>query len=122
MIAADIRDRVRTFLGPRLNEGYVVSQLTTYRVGGVAAFHFLAESISDLELVAQVRQETGLPVLVLGRGSNVLVADEGFDGLVINSGRLHLRSPSGPTESPNASRPGRLSHCPFWHGEQRQQG
>lgn len=88
MIAADIRDRVRTFLGPRLNEGYVVSQLTTYRVGGVAAFHFLAESISDLELVAQVRQETGLPVLVLGRGSNVLVADEGFDGLVIQLGAI----------------------------------
>ena len=86
MIAADIQDRVRTILGPRLNEGYVVSQLTTYRVGGVAAFHFLADSLVDLELVAQVCRETGLEVLILGRGSNVLVADEGFDGLVVQLG------------------------------------
>jgi UDP-N-acetylmuramate dehydrogenase len=88
VIDSEIRDRVRTFLGPRLNEGYVVSQLTTYRVGGVAAFHFLAESTADLELVAQVCRETGLPVLVLGRGSNVLVADEGFDGLVVQLGAV----------------------------------
>lgn len=82
----DVRDRVRSIVGPRLNEGYVVSQLTTYRVGGVAAFHLLADSMEDLELVVEVVKETGLPVLILGRGSNVLVADEGFDGLVVQLG------------------------------------
>jgi UDP-N-acetylmuramate dehydrogenase len=86
VIADDVRDRVRTILGPRLNEGYVVSQLTTYRVGGVAAFHLLADSLADLELVAQIPRETGLEVLILGRGSNVLVADQGFDGLVVQLG------------------------------------
>lgn len=88
MIADDVRDRVRTILGPRLNEGFGVSQLTTYRVGGVAAFHLLADSLDDLELVAKVRRETDLEVLILGRGSNVLVADEGFDGLVVQLGEF----------------------------------
>lgn len=100
MIAADIRDRVRTILGPRLNEGYVVSQLTTYRVGGVAAFHFLADSLADLELVSQVYRETGLHVLILGRGSNVLVADEGFDGLVVQLGTFASKISIGVEGNP----------------------
>lgn len=86
MIAPEVANRVRSILGPRHNEGYVVSQLTTYRVGGVAAFHFLAETEDDLHSVAEVRRETGLPVVVLGRGSNVLVADTGFQGLVVQLG------------------------------------
>lgn len=88
MITAETRDQVRQIIGPRLNEGYVVSQLTTYRVGGVAAFHFTAETMSDLESAARVRRETGVPLLVLGRGSNLLVADDGFDGLVVQLGAM----------------------------------
>ena len=40
-------------------------------------------SIDDLVDVADVRAATGLPVLVIGRGSNTLVADTGFDGLAL---------------------------------------
>lgn len=88
MIDSETRQIVRTSFGSRLNEGYAVSQLTTYRVGGVAAFHLTAETLTDLEVVARIRRETNLPVLVLGRGSNVLVADEGFDGLVVQLGEF----------------------------------
>lgn len=88
MISEAIREQVRSVLGSRLNEGYVVSQLTTYRVGGVAAFHFLAETQADLEVAGRVSQDFGLQVLVLGRGSNVLIADSGFDGLVVQLGEF----------------------------------
>lgn len=88
MIDEGVKIRVREILGPRLNENYVVSQLTTYRVGGTAAFHFTAEDLDDLRSVARIRTDIGLPVLVLGRGSNVLVADDGFDGLVVQLGAL----------------------------------
>lgn len=97
MIDEDVKRRVRHILGPRVNEGYVVSQFTTYRVGGTAAFHFTADTMEDLEAVARVRTETGLPILVLGRGSNVLVADEGFDGLVVQLGEIASHIEIDPT-------------------------
>jgi UDP-N-acetylmuramate dehydrogenase len=57
--------------------------LTTYKAGGPAAY--FAEVGSSDELIALI--ESGLtarhPLLVLGRGSNLVVADSGFDGLVI---------------------------------------
>lgn len=57
--------------------------MTTYKLGGSARHFALVESVDDiLELVP-----ADGPVLVLGRGSNLLVADSGFDGLVIKLGR-----------------------------------
>ena len=56
---------------------------TTLRLGGPAR-HF-AEAADDTELVAQVwaADERGEPLLVLGRGSNLVVADAGFPGTVV---------------------------------------
>ena len=57
---------------------------TTLRLGGPAR-HF-AEAADDTELVAQVwaADERGEPLLVLGGGSNLVVADEGFPGTVVH--------------------------------------
>jgi UDP-N-acetylmuramate dehydrogenase len=59
--------------------------LTTYRIGGPLAV--LARPSSEAELldVARVLGASGpeVPVLVVGRGSNLLVADDGFDGVAI---------------------------------------
>ncbi len=61
--------------------------MTTYKSGGPAKFY---AEIPDLEALRQVIA-SGLtsagPVLVLGRGSNVVVADRGFNGLVIRLGK-----------------------------------
>lgn len=61
--------------------------MTTYKAGGPAAF--FAEVKTTEELMSLV--DSGLtrehPLLVLGRGSNLVVADAGFDGLVIKLGR-----------------------------------
>jgi UDP-N-acetylmuramate dehydrogenase len=58
--------------------------LTTYRVGGSAAIFVTPRSINDLEAVAAVVSRYELPVLVVGRGSNLLVADSGFDGVAMS--------------------------------------
>ena len=60
-----------------------LGELTTYRVGGAAALFVEARTRSDLEAVADARRRSGLPVLVLGRGSNLLVADGGFAGIAV---------------------------------------
>jgi UDP-N-acetylmuramate dehydrogenase len=56
---------------------------TTYRVGGPAALLVVARSAADLAAVAEARRRSGLPVVVVGRGSNLLVADRGFPGIAV---------------------------------------
>ena len=57
--------------------------LTTYRVGGPAALLLEVASEEDLELARAAVTSSGVPVLVVGRGSNLLVADAGFPGLAV---------------------------------------
>ena len=70
-----------------------LAELTTLRVGGPAARY--VETSSEAELIEAVRtaDEAGEPVLVLGGGSNLLVADEGFDGLVVRDTRRGIDVP-----------------------------
>ena len=56
---------------------------TTLQVGGTARYLTVANSVADLRSALQWAQERGTDVRILGGGSNVLVADSGFAGLVI---------------------------------------
>lgn len=60
--------------------------LTTYKAGGAAAFFAQIDDLDDLEILVQSGLTSGRPVLVLGRGSNLVVADSGFEGLVVKLG------------------------------------
>lgn len=60
--------------------------LTTYKAGGAAAFFAQIDDVDDLETLVQSGLTSGRPVLVLGRGSNLVVADSGFEGLVVKLG------------------------------------
>jgi UDP-N-acetylmuramate dehydrogenase len=60
--------------------------LTTYRVGGPAALFVEASSVGDLWRVADAVAATGLATLVVGKGSNLLVADAGFPGVAVALG------------------------------------
>src|SRR5438309_4599049 len=73
-------------LGDRARTDAPIGPLTTYRVGGAAALLFEAETESDLALAAQAVAAGELPVLVVGRGSNLLVSDRGFPGLAVTLG------------------------------------
>ena len=73
-------------LGPRVRTDVSIANLTTYRVGGNAALQFHVESLADLWHVSMVLTQCEIPVTVIGRGSNVLVSDDGFAGLVLTLG------------------------------------
>jgi UDP-N-acetylmuramate dehydrogenase len=60
---------------------------TTLRVGGAASALVRAESAADLAHVARVCARLQRPWLILGRGSNLLVADDGWPGVVVLLGR-----------------------------------
>lgn len=80
-------DAAAAVLGERAQRGVPLGPFTTYRVGGPAALFLRAEDEGDLELAARaVAAAPGLAVLVVGRGSNLLVADSGFPGLAVTLG------------------------------------
>ena len=70
-------------LGERITPGGDLGSLTTYRVGGAAALLATVQSVEDLELISGALTTSGLPVLVVGRGSNLLVSDSGFPGIAV---------------------------------------
>lgn len=80
---------LRAACGERVHTGVPMAPLTTFRVGGPAALYLEPESQGDLAAAGRAITRAGIPVVVLGRGSNVLVADAGFPGLVLRLGRSY---------------------------------
>ena len=73
-------------LGTRARRDAPLGSRTTYRVGGPAALAVEADDEADLLAVATGLDGLDVDVLVLGNGSNLLVADAGFAGLVVHLG------------------------------------
>lgn len=70
-----------------VRENVTLAPYTTMRTGGPAALFAEPRNAQQLAHVHQWAQAKGLPLLILGNGSNLLIADSGFDGLVIHLGR-----------------------------------
>jgi UDP-N-acetylmuramate dehydrogenase len=82
-LAARIERAVRV-LGPLAERDVPLAPMTTYRVGGAAAIFVRPTSVDDLVAIATAWRETELPMLVVGRGSNLLVADDGHPGIAVS--------------------------------------
>jgi UDP-N-acetylmuramate dehydrogenase len=70
----------------QIKERQILAPMTTLGVGGPARWFVEAASEEEIREASEWARERGLPLFVLGGGSNVLVADEGFDGLVLRVG------------------------------------
>ncbi|RPI23072.1 MAG: FAD-binding protein [Actinobacteria bacterium] len=68
---------------PLVCDDFPLGPLTTYKLGGSARRYAEVGDVSELRSVVAAHAGS-MPVLVLGRGSNVLVSDGGFDGLVVH--------------------------------------
>ena len=80
---------LRAACGDRLHTDFPMAPLTTFRIGGRAALFLEPESEGDLRAAAHALAEADLPHAVIGKGSNVLVSDRGFGGLVLRLGRSY---------------------------------
>jgi UDP-N-acetylmuramate dehydrogenase len=78
---------LREALGPRLAVDLPLAPLTSFRIGGPAAIFVDAQDDAALEAIAAAVRTSGVPVAVIGKGSNLLVADAGFPGIVVRLGR-----------------------------------
>ncbi|MGH2793392.1 MAG: UDP-N-acetylmuramate dehydrogenase [Actinomycetota bacterium] len=70
----------------RVERDAAVGPLTSYGLGGRAAVFLEAEGDQDLAALGDALRETALPLLVIGRGSNMLVSDRGFAGVAVRLG------------------------------------
>ncbi len=62
---------------------YKLAELTSWKVGGAADWAVMPESVEDFRAACVWAQEKKYPITVLSGGSNVLVSDQGIEGLVI---------------------------------------
>ena len=75
--------RLQTLFGARLQQNVQLARLTSARVGGPADALLEVNSADELAQAAETLWGEGLPWIVLGGGSNVLVSDAGVRGLVV---------------------------------------
>ncbi len=66
-----------------INENVPLAPYTTLKVGGVAAYMATVESVEELRAALQFAKQTEVPPLTLAGGSNLLISDAGYPGLVI---------------------------------------
>ena len=60
-----------------------MSRHTTFRIGGPADFYLCPHSTKEVQEIVEICKEENLPYFVLGNGSNLLVSDKGYRGVVI---------------------------------------
>ena len=83
-----LAELLRQKISGRAESNVDLARFTTYRVGGPAALYVEPEGLEDIAHLGEALREAGLdggrlPVLPLGRGSNLVISDGGFPGLVI---------------------------------------
>jgi UDP-N-acetylenolpyruvoylglucosamine reductase len=83
-VAAELKSKLSS--GTLLRENEPLSRRTTLRVGGRADLFIEPTSESDLARILEISKKHGMPVFMLGRGSNLLVRDGGIRGVVISLG------------------------------------
>lgn len=82
---ASVESRLREAVGDALLTDEPLRHHTTFRIGGPADWFVSATTPDTLVAALAAAHALGLPVFLLGGGSNLLVSDEGFRGLVVRN-------------------------------------
>ena len=78
--------RFASLLGDRVTDNEPLAPYTTYRVGGAATLFMRVLTVEDLYSLSRALSKVKVPVIVIGRGSNMLVCDRGFRGVAVTLG------------------------------------
>ena len=78
---------LREHFGDRFRVAEPLHRHTSFRIGGPADLWAEANSCEEVQLLRRFAKEDGIPIWVLGGGTNVLVSDRGVRGLVLHMGR-----------------------------------
>lgn len=70
---------------PEVQKNISLTKYTTFRIGGPAKYFFAARNKEDLIKAVSAAKKNKLPFFILGSGSNILINDKGFSGLIIKN-------------------------------------
>ncbi|MBZ9578630.1 UDP-N-acetylmuramate dehydrogenase [Patescibacteria group bacterium] len=70
-------------LPPGVKRNVLLKNYTTFKIGGKAKYFFVAKTKKEIISAVSAAKKYNLPFFILGEGSNILVSDEGYKGLVI---------------------------------------
>jgi len=73
----------------KLIENYPMKEYTSFKCGGNARYLIYPENIEELKKIIKISKKYNLEFLVLGKGTNVLVSDKGFNGIIISTLKLN---------------------------------
>jgi UDP-N-acetylmuramate dehydrogenase len=82
------------FGADRVRSGVPLAPFTTFKAGGPADWFLETSSADETVQALRLAADAGIPVVILGGGSNVLIGDNGIRGLVIRPRGKHIDSPS----------------------------
>lgn len=80
---------------PSIRENISLASYTTFKIGGPARYFFIAKTRGDIIKALEAAQKCSLPFFILGGGSNILVSDEGFNGLVVKIQNINYKISDG---------------------------
>ncbi|MCK5285896.1 MAG: UDP-N-acetylmuramate dehydrogenase [Candidatus Pacebacteria bacterium] len=66
-----------------IQKNILLAPYTSFKIGGEARFFTVVKNIEDLRLGVNFAKQNSLPIFILGKGSNILISDNGFSGLVL---------------------------------------
>lgn len=75
---------------PGVQKNIFLKKYTTFKIGGKTKYFFVAKNLEDIICAISAAEKYKLPIFVLGSGSNLLVSDEGFGGMVIKNENCKL--------------------------------
>lgn len=98
---SDNYSQLKEIFGERIKENEPMANHTTFKIGGPARFYFEAQTIDEIIRAVELCQKLDLPYFILGGGSNLLVSDQGYQGLVIKnkSNKIKLLGYQGKIEN-----------------------
>ena len=82
-----------------IEENKLLAPFTTFGIGGPAHWFAEAASEGDIAEAAAWAEERGVPLFVLGGGSNLLISDAGFDGLALRVGLRGISAATAPDQT-----------------------
>jgi len=71
-------------LSERFEQGKILAPFTSWRIGGPAEWYIAPSSEAEIIEITQLAHNQGIPLTLLGGGSNVLLADQGISGIVMH--------------------------------------